>query len=42
MRDFGFGRRHEIFESKSMEELNILMDMLKNGPINENEKVRYI
>nr|XP_050869101.1 probable cytochrome P450 304a1 [Vespula vulgaris]XP_050869102.1 probable cytochrome P450 304a1 [Vespula vulgaris] len=41
MRDFGFGRRHEIFETKSMEELNILMDMLKNGPINENEKKIY-
>ncbi|KAI4501823.1 hypothetical protein M0802_003158 [Mischocyttarus mexicanus] len=41
MRDFGFGRRHETFEMKSREELNILMDMLKNGSINEGEKKIY-
>ncbi|XP_046817600.1 probable cytochrome P450 304a1 isoform X1 [Vespa crabro] len=38
MRDFGFGRRHEIFEMNTMEELNILMNMLKYGPVNEDEK----
>lgn len=42
MRDFGFGRRYEIFETKSTEELRILIDMLKNGPVNESEKVCYI
>ncbi|KAI4491407.1 hypothetical protein M0804_002799 [Polistes exclamans] len=41
MRDFGFGRRHETFEMKSREELNILMDLLKNGSINEGEKKIY-
>ncbi|XP_015181779.1 PREDICTED: probable cytochrome P450 304a1 [Polistes dominula] len=41
MRDFGFGRRHESFETKSREELNILMDLLKNGPMNEDEKKIY-
>lgn len=39
MRDFGFGRRHEIFETNVMEEIAILVDMLKEGPINDEEKV---
>ena len=38
MRDFGFGRRHDKFENDMMEELNILVDMLKEGPINDDEK----
>lgn len=42
MRDFGFGRRHEIFETNVMEEIAILVDMLKEGPINDEEKVFLI
>nr|XP_003703633.1 PREDICTED: probable cytochrome P450 304a1 isoform X1 [Megachile rotundata] len=38
MRDFGFGRRHDKYESDMMEEVNILVNMLKEGPINEEEK----
>lgn len=39
MRDFGFGRRQEKFETIAMEEIAILIDMLKEGPINDKEKV---
>lgn len=39
MRDFGFGRRQEKFEMIAMEEIAILIDMLKEGPINDKEKV---
>ena len=39
MRDFGFGRRHEKIEADTMEEIAILIDMLKEGPINDTEKV---
>ncbi|XP_033353024.1 probable cytochrome P450 304a1 isoform X1 [Bombus vosnesenskii] len=38
MRDFGFGRRQEKFETIAMEEIAILIDMLKEGPINDKEK----
>ncbi|XP_008561134.1 probable cytochrome P450 304a1 [Microplitis demolitor] len=38
LRNFGFGRRHEQLESELAEELNILLDTIKNGPINEYEK----
>ncbi|KAK9307391.1 hypothetical protein QLX08_002285 [Tetragonisca angustula] len=38
MRDFGFGRRHEKIEADTMEEIAILIDMLKEGPINDTEK----
>ncbi|KOX76113.1 hypothetical protein WN51_11828 [Melipona quadrifasciata] len=38
MRDFGFGRRHEKVEADTMEEIAILIDMLKEGPINDTEK----
>ncbi|KAK2575389.1 hypothetical protein KPH14_001053 [Odynerus spinipes] len=38
MRDFGFGRRQEIFEAKIMEELNIFIDTLRNGPIGQDEE----
>ncbi|XP_076761436.1 farnesoate epoxidase-like [Xylocopa sonorina] len=38
MRDFGFGRRHEKYEANMMEEISILIQMLKEGPINDNEK----
>lgn len=39
MRDFGFGRRHEKYEINAMAEIATLVDMLKNGPINDKEKV---
>lgn len=39
MRDFGFGRRHEKVEADMMEEIAILIDMLKGSPINDTEKV---
>lgn len=42
MRDFGFGRRHEIFETNVMEEIAILVDMLKERPINDEEKVFFL
>ncbi|XP_017793323.1 PREDICTED: probable cytochrome P450 304a1 [Habropoda laboriosa] len=38
MRDFGFGRRHEKYETDMMEEVSILIKMLKEGPINDKEK----
>ncbi|XP_076681205.1 putative cytochrome P450 304a1 [Andrena cerasifolii] len=38
MRDFGFGRRQDKYESHMMEEITLLIDMLKEGPINDNEK----
>ncbi|XP_043588681.1 probable cytochrome P450 304a1 isoform X2 [Bombus pyrosoma] len=38
MRDFGFGRRQEKFETIAMEEIAILIDMLKEGPLNDKEK----
>lgn len=39
MRDFGFGRRQDKYESHMMEEITLLIDMLKDGPINDKEKV---
>ncbi|XP_076644545.1 putative cytochrome P450 304a1 [Halictus rubicundus] len=38
MRDFGFGRRQEKFEADMMAEVTLLVDMLRNGPINNQEK----
>ncbi|CAL7939199.1 unnamed protein product [Xylocopa violacea] len=38
MRDFGFGRRYEKYEAIMMEEMNLLVKMLKEGPINDKEK----
>uniref|UniRef100_A0A0C9R0W5 Cyp304a1_1 protein n=1 Tax=Fopius arisanus TaxID=64838 RepID=A0A0C9R0W5_9HYME len=38
MRDFGFGRRHGGLESQFQEELRVLVDTIKNGPISESEK----
>ncbi|XP_078039429.1 putative cytochrome P450 304a1 [Augochlora pura] len=38
MRDFGFGRRQEKYEADMMEEVIQLIDTLKNGPINDQEK----
>lgn len=39
MRDFGFGRRQDKFESHMLEEVSLLIEMLKDGPINDQEKV---
>ncbi|XP_017885498.1 probable cytochrome P450 304a1 [Ceratina calcarata] len=38
MRDFGFGRRHGKFEANSMENVVLLIKMLKEGPINKEEE----
>ncbi|CAL7939200.1 unnamed protein product [Xylocopa violacea] len=38
MRDVGFGRRQEKFEASMMEEISLLINMLKEGPINDKEK----
>lgn len=38
MRDFGFGRRHEKFESEFIDEMSLLLDILKNGPVYDREK----
>ncbi|XP_015429299.1 PREDICTED: probable cytochrome P450 304a1 [Dufourea novaeangliae] len=37
-RDFGFGRRQDKYERDMMEEVKLLIDMLKDGPINDHEK----
>lgn len=39
MRDFGFGTRQVKYEEDMMEEVSLLIDMLKDGPINDKEKV---
>ncbi|KAK0092808.1 hypothetical protein PV326_000549 [Microctonus aethiopoides] len=38
LRNFGFGRRHFQVENELIEELNILIDTIKNGPVNQTEK----
>ncbi|XP_076180080.1 putative cytochrome P450 304a1 [Ptiloglossa arizonensis] len=38
MRDFGFGTRQVKYEEDMMEEVSLLIDMLKDGPINDKEK----
>ncbi|XP_036145764.1 probable cytochrome P450 304a1 isoform X2 [Monomorium pharaonis] len=38
MRDFGFGRRQEKLESEIMDEMTLLLDIMKNGPIYDEEK----
>ncbi|XP_025988557.2 uncharacterized protein LOC113003430 [Solenopsis invicta] len=38
MRDFGFGRRQEKLESEIMDEMSLLLDIMKNGPIYDEEK----
>lgn len=40
MRDFGFGRREDELESEMQDEILSLIDLLKNGPKYEFEKVR--
>lgn len=42
MRDFGFGRRQEKFESEFIDEMSLFLDILKNGPIYDGEKVRPV
>ncbi|XP_076249610.1 putative cytochrome P450 304a1 isoform X2 [Calliopsis andreniformis] len=39
MRDFGFGRRQDKFENHMVEEAILLIDMIKEGPINDHEKI---
>lgn len=39
LRDFGFGRRHDDLEIESSEEILSLIDLLKNGPKYDFEKV---
>ncbi|XP_074114541.1 putative cytochrome P450 304a1 [Cotesia typhae] len=38
MRNLGFGRRHKQLENVLAEELDVLVDTIKNGPINDKEK----
>ncbi|XP_036145097.1 probable cytochrome P450 304a1 isoform X2 [Monomorium pharaonis] len=38
MRDFGFGRRQEKLESEIMDEMSLLLDIMKNGSIYDQEK----
>lgn len=38
MRDFGFGRRQEKLERDIMDEMTLFLDILKNGPIYDQEK----
>nr|XP_033329530.1 probable cytochrome P450 304a1 [Megalopta genalis] len=38
MRDFGFGRRQDKYEADMLDEVIQLIDMLRNGPINDQEK----
>lgn len=40
MRDFGFGRRADELESEMQDEVLNLIDLLKNGPKHEFEKVQ--
>lgn len=39
LRDFGFGRRHDELENEIQDEMLNLVDLLKNGPKHEFEKV---
>lgn len=42
MRDFGFGRRQEKLETEIMDEASLFLDILKNRPIYDGEKVRSL
>lgn len=42
LRDFGFGRRHDELELELNDETLHLIDLLKNGPKYNFEKVCYI
>lgn len=39
MRDFGFGRRFQELELETRDEFNMFIDIVKNGPKYEHEKV---
>lgn len=39
LRDFGFGRRFQHLEKELAEELSIMISTIKDGPINDAEKV---
>lgn len=41
LRDFGFGRRQDGLESEIEDEILNLIDLLKNGPKHEFEKVAH-
>lgn len=41
LRDFGFGRRFDELELEIDEELREFVDIVKNGPKYEYEKVRF-
>ncbi|XP_014480099.1 PREDICTED: probable cytochrome P450 304a1 isoform X2 [Dinoponera quadriceps] len=38
VRDFGFGRRQEAFEREILDEVSLLINILKHGPIYDGEK----
>lgn len=40
IRDFGFGRRQIALEREILDETSLLLDILKNGPVYDGEKVR--
>lgn len=40
IRDFGFGRRQEVLEREILDEVSLLIDILKRGPVCDGEKVR--
>lgn len=42
LRDFGFGRRHDELELELNDEILHLIDLLKNGPKYNFEKVYYM
>lgn len=39
LRDFGFGRRQDVFEMELQDEILNLIDLIKNGPKYDFEKV---
>lgn len=41
LRDFGFGRRQDALEFELQDEIQNLIDFLKNGPTFEHEKVLF-
>lgn len=42
LRDFGFGRRFDELELEINEEITQFINLLKNGPVYEHEKVKHI
>lgn len=41
LRDFGFGRRQDELEAELQDEIQIMIDLLKNGPKYDFEKVVF-